>query len=393
MDLVARRRADRLRRARRDRADRACRAAAPSSSPRCRRASAYDGSDDLLNPTRGYRLSGRLSPEASLQNGAFGYARAQIDGSAYLPVTRLHQPRRAHPARHDRRREPRSASRRRGASIRAAADRCAAMAIRRSARAMSNNDPVGGRSLAEFAIEARVRFGDFGVVPFLDGGNLYTAGAAALHRPALRRRASARAIIPASARSASMSARRSTAARAMRGSRSTSRWARPSDGGGRRRRSPARRAAAPAAGGRCAGSAGCCWRSLALIGAGAGGDRYRSGPPLPRRSDRRAAPIKRACASASAGSTDRSGARRGCATCASTIRRACSSKCPSSTLDWRPTALAGQPARHRSAGDRPRHPAPPAQAAADRHARADPARLRHPHRPLSSRARCGSSRR
>ena len=37
-----------------------------------------------------------------------------------------------------------------------------------------DNKPIGGRSLAEFAIEARVRFGDFGVVPFFDGGNIYT---------------------------------------------------------------------------------------------------------------------------------------------------------------------------------------------------------------------------
>ncbi len=37
-------------------------AAAPSSL-------AYDGSDDLLNPTRGYRLSGRISPEFSAPGG------------------------------------------------------------------------------------------------------------------------------------------------------------------------------------------------------------------------------------------------------------------------------------------------------------------------------------
>ena len=30
-----------------------------------------------------------------------------------------------------------------------------------------------GASLAEFALEARIRFGNFGVVPFLDGGNIY----------------------------------------------------------------------------------------------------------------------------------------------------------------------------------------------------------------------------
>jgi translocation and assembly module TamA len=37
-----------------------------------------------------------------------------------------------------------------------------------------DNDPIGGRSLAEFGAEARIRFGSFGIVPFLDGGNLYT---------------------------------------------------------------------------------------------------------------------------------------------------------------------------------------------------------------------------
>ncbi|MEJ7532617.1 BamA/TamA family outer membrane protein, partial [Staphylococcus hominis] len=38
-----------------------------------------------------------------------------------------------------------------------------------------DNDPIGGRSLTEFSIEARVRaFGNFGVVPFLDAGNIST---------------------------------------------------------------------------------------------------------------------------------------------------------------------------------------------------------------------------
>ena len=36
-------------------------------------------------------------------------------------------------------------------------------------------DPAGGRSLTEFSLEARIRFGAFGVVPFLDGGNIYTS--------------------------------------------------------------------------------------------------------------------------------------------------------------------------------------------------------------------------
>ncbi|MCE3590260.1 BamA/TamA family outer membrane protein, partial [Escherichia coli] len=32
-------------------------------------------------------------------------------------------------------------------------------------------NPVGGRSLNEFSIEARYRFGNFGIVPFVDAGN------------------------------------------------------------------------------------------------------------------------------------------------------------------------------------------------------------------------------
>ena len=42
----------------------------------------------------------------------------------------------------------------------------------------ADNDPIGGRSLAEFSLEARVRVnafgGNFGVVPFIDGGTLST---------------------------------------------------------------------------------------------------------------------------------------------------------------------------------------------------------------------------
>src|SRR6202007_2133292 len=43
----------------------------------------YDASDNLLDPTRGFRLLGRVSPEISFQGGTFPYARMQFDGSAY----------------------------------------------------------------------------------------------------------------------------------------------------------------------------------------------------------------------------------------------------------------------------------------------------------------------
>jgi len=42
-----------------------------------------------------------------------------------------------------------------------------------------DGDPIGGRGLAEFAVEARVRLkqfgGNFGIVPFFDGGTLTSA--------------------------------------------------------------------------------------------------------------------------------------------------------------------------------------------------------------------------
>ena len=135
----------------------------------------YDGSDDLLNPTRGFRLGARVSPELSLEGAAFGYARVQFDASAYQPV-------RAGLVLAERIRlgsilgAPRDAiapSRRfyagGGGSVRG-------YGYQLIGPRDPNNDPIGGRSLNEFSIEARVHaFGNFGVVPFLDAGNIYTS--------------------------------------------------------------------------------------------------------------------------------------------------------------------------------------------------------------------------
>jgi translocation and assembly module TamA len=133
----------------------------------------YDGSDDLLNPTRGYRLSAHVSPEISFRGKAFEYARIQLDGSAYQPVGK-------HLV---------FAERVRLGSIQGAASDAIAPTRRfysgggGSVRGFGyqkigprdiDNDPVGGASVAEFGLEARIRFGNFGIVPFLDGGNLYS---------------------------------------------------------------------------------------------------------------------------------------------------------------------------------------------------------------------------
>lgn len=135
----------------------------------------YDGSDDLLDPHEGFRLSMRVSPEASLESGSFFYARAQFDGSIYQPVSD---------------RVVLAARTRLGTIVGASRDRIAPsrrfyaggggsvrgygyQAI--GPRDPVFDDPIGGRSLAEFSIEARVRFGNFGVVPFLDAGNISTS--------------------------------------------------------------------------------------------------------------------------------------------------------------------------------------------------------------------------
>ncbi len=135
----------------------------------------YDGSNDLLDPTSGFRLSGRLSPEASLQSGSFFYARAQIDGSFYQPVsdrvtlagrTRLGT---IFGASRDRIAPSRRFYAGGGGSVRGYGFQAL------GPRDPVFDDPIGGRSLAEFAIEARIRVGNFGIVPFLDGGNISTS--------------------------------------------------------------------------------------------------------------------------------------------------------------------------------------------------------------------------
>ena len=134
----------------------------------------YDGSDDLLNPTRGFRLGGRFSPELSFQNKTFGYSRVQLDGSIYQPmsdsivlaararfgtilgstVDQIAPSRRFYAGG--------------GASVRG-------YGYQAIGPRDANNDPIGGKSLAEFSLESRVRFGNFGVVPFIDAGNISTS--------------------------------------------------------------------------------------------------------------------------------------------------------------------------------------------------------------------------
>ena len=135
----------------------------------------YDGSDNLLDPSRGFRLSGRLSPELSSHGGKFTYARLQLDASAYRPVSdhvvvagrvRLGTIMGAEVFDIAPSRRFYSGG---GGSVRG-------YGYQQLGPKDLDGDPIGGRGLAEFGIEARVRLkqfgGNFGVVPFFDGGSL-----------------------------------------------------------------------------------------------------------------------------------------------------------------------------------------------------------------------------
>jgi len=134
----------------------------------------YDGSNDLLDPTSGFRLSARFSPEASLQSGSFFYARAQVDGSFYWPATdRITIAGRTRlgtifGASRDRIAPSRRFYAGGGGSVRGYGFQAL------GPRDPVFDDPIGGRSLTEFALEARVRVGNFGFVPFIDAGNIST---------------------------------------------------------------------------------------------------------------------------------------------------------------------------------------------------------------------------
>ncbi len=139
----------------------------------------YDGTDDLFDPTTGFRVSAALIPEISVRSGVSTYAVTELSGSVYqtlgetFPVTL-------------------AARARAGSIIGAALDRISA--TRRfyaggggSIRGFNYQGvgpgvlqttgifaPSGGRALSEISLEARVRVTPtIGIVPFIDGGNVY----------------------------------------------------------------------------------------------------------------------------------------------------------------------------------------------------------------------------
>ena len=136
----------------------------------------YDGSDNLLDPTRGFRLTGRASPELSYQSGAFTYLKAQIDGTGYLPFGRVVLAGRLHVGTIIGASRGTIAPTRRfyaggGGSVRG-------YSYQAVGPKDADNKPLGGNSLVEASLEARFRFkafgSDLGLVPFIDAGELDT---------------------------------------------------------------------------------------------------------------------------------------------------------------------------------------------------------------------------
>lgn len=137
---------------------------------------AFDGTDDLLDPTRGFRAALRLSPEVSKTQGRTStYVRAQADASYYQPfgdqvvlagrarlgsipgaeIVDIAPSRRFYAGG--------------GGSVRG-------YGYQQIGPRNSLNRPSGGRSLYEVSIEGRVKTGLFdgnlSVVPFLDAGGV-----------------------------------------------------------------------------------------------------------------------------------------------------------------------------------------------------------------------------
>jgi translocation and assembly module TamA len=136
----------------------------------------YDASSDLLDPSTGFRLAARLSPEVSLEAKTFGYVKVQLDGSYYRPIgQRLVIAGRARIGGIAGASQTTIAPSRLfysggGGSVRG-------FGYQQIGPLNALNQPTGGRSLTEFSLEARVRLpifgGNFGVVPFIDAGNVY----------------------------------------------------------------------------------------------------------------------------------------------------------------------------------------------------------------------------
>ncbi|MBU2342309.1 MAG: BamA/TamA family outer membrane protein, partial [Alphaproteobacteria bacterium] len=149
-----------------------------------------DRTDSLLDATEGFRVTALVEPEGSLQDGFTPYVRARLDASAYFSATdaivlagRVRVGTIQGIDRFD------LAPSRRfyaggGGSVRGFGFQNLGPKVELPNPDFDPTDPedetdptifrpIGGRSLNEAAVEARYRFGNFGVVGFVDVGQVY----------------------------------------------------------------------------------------------------------------------------------------------------------------------------------------------------------------------------
>ncbi|MGB7407531.1 MAG: BamA/TamA family outer membrane protein [Pontixanthobacter sp.] len=150
----------------------------------------FDTTDSLLNPTEGFRLTARIQPEGSLQDGFSPYVRGILEGSTYFPIgdSIVLAGRAKVGSIQGVDRVDIAPSRRfyagGGGSVRGFGFQQLGPQVPEPNPNFDPEDPdneadpfrlrpIGGLSLNEAAFEVRYRFGDYGVVGFVDAGQVY----------------------------------------------------------------------------------------------------------------------------------------------------------------------------------------------------------------------------
>jgi translocation and assembly module TamA len=150
----------------------------------------YDTSNSLLDPTKGFRIGVRTNPEVSLREPTKPYIRNIVDGSVYYPATdSLTIAGRARVGSifganladlpPSRRIYGGGGGSVRGFGYQQLGPKAEIPNPKFDPTDPKEKDPptifvpTGGLSQVEFSLEARYRFGNYGIVPFIDAGQVY----------------------------------------------------------------------------------------------------------------------------------------------------------------------------------------------------------------------------